>query len=776
MTDLYYQTKTVSIYAGDCRKVLPGIDPVDAVVCDPPYGLSFMGKGWDRGVPGVVFWQEIMSAMKPGAHLLAFGGTRTFHRLACAIEDAGLEIRDCVMWTYGTGFPKSLDVSKAIDKSRGGKKFEEIRSYLRERILASGVSHQQIKNVCGYPANSGVVGHWVGNSQPGIPGWSDWCAMRDLLDLDDRFDSLIRSEVGRTIGEKDSGLDKGSGVSVDFSGSRGRNERGLINVVDPATDAARQWDGWGTALKPAVEYVVCARKPLPEDAERVRILANLNQKAARLCLLLSDAELAAVLSESSLDVRELLDTARWSADERTSTRAALSAQTDTSRFESAVSTCLSTVTSWRDILAAAWKPGNTSTIETAIEPTTDYATLNFCLSEITLDSIIEAVMKQPGSWLNALPAAKYFNAVVTNIVATHELSALAPVIESEREKCPGEIDWDLRPDWRPIIVARKPLIGTVAANVLEHGTGGLNIDGCRVGMMTEKEVARSGRSTDGMFAKGGLDWKTEKREPKGRWPANLLHDGSDEVLERLGDAARFFYQAELGDEEWLDRNLPQLTASSAADPSSLSNVADAIAQRAVATGALLEGKTCAVSKARSTSVTASESRRLAENAIGAILTIAPVSSQGWPQHELSRTSCPVKVAVKHEPTGTTTITVDLWRSDGSADPVMFSITPPSSEAGDLDSASRLIYCAKASKSERGEGNAHPTVKPLALMRYLVRLVTPPGGVVLDPFMGSGSTLLAAQAEGFRAVGIDLEEQHCEIAKRRILVQISPALG
>ncbi len=359
MTDLYYQTKTVSIYAGDCRKVLPGIDPVDAVVCDPPYGLSFMGKGWDRGVPGVEFWEEIAGAMKPGAHLLAFGGTRTFHRLACAIEDAGLEIRDCLMWVYGTGFPKSLDVSKAIDKAAGTLELREFK--------------------CKNPADRPYT-HTVGATST---GWQ----------------------------------------------SPPRPDK-----THPATDAAKQWEGWGTALKPA---------------------------------------------------------------------------------------------------------------------------------------------------------------------------------------------------WEPIILARKPLIGTVAANVLEHGTGCLNIDGCRVGMMTEKEVARSGRSTDGMFAKGGLDWKTEKREPKGRWPANLLHDGSDEVLERLGDAARFFYQAELGDEEWLDRNLPQLTASSAADPSSLSNVADAIAQRAVATGALLEGKTCAVSKARSTSVTASESRRPSPNCRSATNSCPTRGKRPW---------------------------------------------------------------------------------------------------------------------------------------------------
>jgi len=107
------------VTCGDCLDILPQLDLVDAVITDPPYGLNFMGKDWDHGVPGVVFWEAILDRMKPGAHLFAFGGTRTHHRLMVAIEDAGFEIRDVLMWVYGSGFPKSLDVSKAIDKVNG---------------------------------------------------------------------------------------------------------------------------------------------------------------------------------------------------------------------------------------------------------------------------------------------------------------------------------------------------------------------------------------------------------------------------------------------------------------------------------------------------------------------------------------------------------------------------------------------------------------------------------------------------------------------------------
>ena len=107
------------LFHGDLLTVLPTWEDncVDAVVCDPPYGLSFMGKNWDHNVPGPAYWREIFRVLKPGGHLLAFGGSRTFHRMFCAIEDAGFEVRDTLMWVYSSGFPKSLDVSKALDKA-----------------------------------------------------------------------------------------------------------------------------------------------------------------------------------------------------------------------------------------------------------------------------------------------------------------------------------------------------------------------------------------------------------------------------------------------------------------------------------------------------------------------------------------------------------------------------------------------------------------------------------------------------------------------------------
>jgi len=174
----YFSDDWVTVYHGDCRDVLPGLDRVETCITDPPYGLGFMGKDWDHGVPGVHFWELIQNALLPGAACLAFGGTRTHHRLMVAIEDAGFEIRDCLMWLYGSGFPKSLDIGKALDKAAGAER----------ESLGRGRGHTNLQ--------------------------------------------------GDTYGA--------------FAGD--------YDIT--ATDAAKLWHGWGTALKPAWEPIVLAMNPV----------------------------------------------------------------------------------------------------------------------------------------------------------------------------------------------------------------------------------------------------------------------------------------------------------------------------------------------------------------------------------------------------------------------------------------------------------------------------------------------------------------------------------
>lgn len=179
----------------------------DAVVTDPPYELGFMGKSWDSsGIAySVEFWKDVLRVMKPGAHLVAFGGTRTYHRMACAIEDAGFEVRDQLQWLYGSGFPKSMDISKAIDKAAGEK--------------------------------PRVVGKRT----------------------DGRYKNGFSDKAKRALGGEVYDVTKG------FNG-----EMGLI--TEPTTEAAKLWAGWGTALKPANEPIILARKPCSEKTVAANVL------------------------------------------------------------------------------------------------------------------------------------------------------------------------------------------------------------------------------------------------------------------------------------------------------------------------------------------------------------------------------------------------------------------------------------------------------------------------------------------------------------------------
>ena len=383
---------TYQLHLGDCLDVLATLpdNSVDSIVTDPPYGLSFMGKKWDYDVPSVAIWEQCLRVLKPGGHLLAFAGTRTQHRMACRIEDAGFEIRDMIAWVYGSGFPKSLDVSKAIDKAAGAER----------EVVGMGAAY------CSHIAR--------GEKCPGHP-------------------TADRSLAGLNI---------------------------HAAATAPATEAARQWSGWGTALKPAME---------------------------------------------------------------------------------------------------------------------------------------------------------------------------------------------------PITMARKPLSGTVAETVLQHGTGAINVDGCRVKIDDDDPIHKAvwtsrpskiGLSSVGFVTSNKDGDRRTCETSKGRWPANIIHDGSNEAALALKSGARFFYTAKAGKG---DRN------------------------------------------------------------------------DGCDEMEARQTH-------QRKPDGKST----------------------------FERSNRIPTT-----------NHHPTVKPTTLMAYLCRLVTPPGGTVLDPFMGSGSTGKAATVNGFRFIGIERDPEYHKISQARI---------
>jgi site-specific DNA-methyltransferase (adenine-specific) len=407
------------LHHGDCIAVLQKLasESIDSCVTDPPYELGFMGKGWDKtGIANnVELWVQVLRVLKPGGHLLAFSGTRTYHRMVCAIEDAGFEIRDQIGWLYGSGFPKSLDVSKAIDKRAGAK-----------------------RNLDGYTPNG-------------------------------------RNKVF--------GNGMGGGITL-------RREA-------PITQSATDWNGWGTALKPA---------------------------------------------------------------------------------------------------------------------------------------------------------------------------------------------------WEPIVLARKPLIGTVAENVLAHGTGAINVDGCRVGVGATDPNRRRATGDNGgagsMFGVGNM------RRPAtltlGRWPANVIHDGSDEAL---AEFAKYGESKSTGGSGPASRNYQSNGRTVAGSCAATGGLGD--------TGTAARFFYCAKASKKDRDEGLSGPEKIREAKYGNIQDARPHTKNGYEYHREPRK------------------------------------------------------------------NNHPTVKPTALMRYLCKLVTPPKGIILDPFTGSGSTGKAAKLEGFSFIGIEREAEYIAIARARI---------
>jgi len=545
----------VEIIEGDCREVLKEFDAssIDAVVTDPPYGLAFMGKHWDYDVPDIGIWQEVLRVLKPGGHLLSFGGSRTYHRMAVAIEDAGFEIRDQIMWIYGSGFPKS-------------------------------------------------------SNQDG------------------------------------------------------------------------DWEGWGTALKPAHEPIVVARKPLIGT-----VSANLAKHGV-----------------GALNI----DGARIHGDD------AQGGEYTVKRL----------------------KPG------------------------ATLD-------KTGGNWRPEEGGVEYHGTM-------------------------------------------KP--GRWPANIIHDGSDEVLAAFPQArGQIADASSSSESRKTQNVYGNmkrgNGREGEASANDPNDGTVGFKMKPGARR--DDSGSAARFFKSAEHDEGElliWRAKAIlgqwnPEL-ANTADNSSSLSNRAVGSALSDAVTWASYGGRQLNDLTGLSTTVTPNELKRISEAAIATILSFESGCSLESPHVKPFLLNARASVAEATEPTGITTITISHWRSDGSAAPVTLKCTPQSTEAGGLGSGKRFAYAAKASKKDRDDGlttlekpvvtfatangtsgkpssisegrttaykNTHPTVKPTDLMRYLCRLVTPPGGTVLDPFMGSGSTGRGAVLEGFSFIGIEMDASYYDIADARI---------
>ncbi len=268
------ESNRLKLVNGDCIDEMAKLpeNSVDAIVTDPPYGLEFMGKKWDYDVPSVNMWKEAIRVLKPGGFLLSFAGSRTYHRMAVNIEDAGFEIRDQIMWLYGSGFPKSLNIGKQIDKMAEPneeffKERKQFQDYLKTKLYEEYYHHKTLAKELDIAES--LIRHWIGKcgDQDTLPTWKFYIKLKEKLHLNDDFSYLIEDRPKDYIPAEREIIGKKESACFNSEEDRhtiGASQNVEVDITIPSTPEAKQWEGWGTALKPAHEPIVVARKPLSE--------------------------------------------------------------------------------------------------------------------------------------------------------------------------------------------------------------------------------------------------------------------------------------------------------------------------------------------------------------------------------------------------------------------------------------------------------------------------------------------------------------------------------
>ena len=672
-----------TIIQGDCleeMKKLPDRS-IDAIVTDPPAGINFMQKSWDGDKGGRNQWiawmkdiaGECLRVIKPGGHALVWALPRTSHWTGMAWEGAGWEPRDKISHVFGSGFPKSLDISKAIDKRAR-----------RDYVIAAVE--------LGFMPPGRSYDDWTKESHSPSDKW--WEEFKKHLSPE-QWQEIEREVIGKgTSGQTAIWQDGGMG---DF------------DITAPATPAAKQWAGFGTSLKPAYENWWLFQKPLNTNTALYSNIAKIKTLEVELCQLRSSVKIAEKSSTSNLrDLGVELNSAQWTVEEKNNTQDALSAQTDMSRLESGMTSSLNTVLSWKSILEDLLAATKTSTIGTAIDQIIDWRTLNCCLSEITPAYIILVKLNLLGQNSRVSTVVESLNAELWNLSGILALSARVRATYKESNLLRNE-NGVLQSDWW---LFRAPLDGcTIAENVLRWGCGGLNVDGCRIN--PGEIVPGGGRSYgacdgvhEGWKRPAHADYESKPSHDLGRFPSNLIHDNSPAVLAEFAKAG----ERTTGDRSG-HRNQPKTKNSYGVF--ALRNEAPSKGDTGSASRFFMA---CEFTPADYAPMVYYAKASRSEREAGL---------DGMPAR-------PPSVAIPGDPTN----------KGQTGNP--YTTTSPTPKT-----------------------NFHPTVKPLALMQYLCKLITPPGGTILDPFGGSGTTGMAAIKEGFHYILIEKEPEYCEIARKRI---------
>lgn len=679
----FYEDDAVRLYLGDCLAILPTLADasVDAVVTDAPYELGFMGKAWDAS--GIAYnvdvWRECLRVLKPGAHLVAFGAPRTYHRMAVAIEDAGFEIRDSLHWIYGSGMPKGQNIGKAIDKRRDDREqVLQVTRFLAAARTTAGLSHRQIDDAFSF---NGMASHWtaIASKAAIVPTPEQWDRLRDLLGFDD---TQIRPLVVELNGRKGEIGEAWSQREVIGQGHRVRGESdvqfapvstGAYDLTSPATDAAKQWNGWNTQLRPAHEPIVLARKSTGFNTTVANVLEHgtgaLNVDATRIAHG-PDVDLQARQRQQSPTAgMNGIGDSRFRADHEQAT--------------------YNPAGRWPTNILVGHGPN--------------------CIDDGDC---------QPGC-----PVVEMAQSGVTpsNARASKGTGMGYHGADGERGAWTGG---DSGGASRFFPVFRYEAV----CELFER------VDSCErvIGAAEKSQRPGQPQSTAAKVAQG-----------------STLHDGGINNPSPKSSART----AESASPTMHQPNEGSAPGSVQAKPAGWS------ALRAASAGTLCDSCVTAIAQSAAATQRGLSGRR----------ELGLPSTRDSSERILNRSLALIVEDLGNS--GTISTTTDLTTSLGCVVAAIKTYTTREYPSVERRSGLPVLkYEAKAPKSERprlADGTAMVTVKPLALMRWLVRLVTPPGGTVLDPFAGTGTTLEACRLESFQSIGIEKDPGHAELCKIRL---------
>ena len=615
--------KLNEIYNEDCLVGMKKIDDnsIDAIITDPPYGISFMNRKWDYEVPSIEIWKECLRVLKPGAHLLAFAGTRTQHRMAVNIEDTGFEIRDIIAWIYGSGFPKSLSIGKAVN-SLETKEWSNIGKALDNLEI------------------SAIIEVWKRNS--------------NNVKIVETQSEKNQIEIGIC-------MPKSGFAQVNVVGNGNQESSSLL--VSFAEQNLNEAQAINTKINTALLSVEAEIRQLQNNVKSVEQQSQ-NQNHKSWLIFTAECDVKEWLNENTEvnhKVDEALKTLRgnkkYSSEEITNVLCVV--LTDILKL-----TILNQSKTFQN-LDTIQKMEGVSVTNVII---TEYITENLISNTVAIlkSKAVDMLQGNEREIIEIKQHAK--KDFKDNLYAQDPSNRNNEKVFGYGEEVltKGTSEWEgwgtaLKPAMELISLCRKPISEkTIAENVLKWGTGGLNIDECRIPLSNnDKEMY-----INKYFDKNGIAYKQNVKSNfygqvkegtlvsnfKGRFPANVIHDGSDEVLAGFPDTT--------------------------------------------------SGKLLTHHKRN--------------------------NSKSW-----------------------------------------FTGDEIKGSYGDSGSAARFFYCAKASKAERGEDNNHPTVKPLALCQYLLKLISKENYIVLDPFLGSGTVAVACLQNNRNYIGFEIDEAYFTIAEKRI---------